>query len=336
MSTTSILSPDGRITEARKGYRVVVGVMIAGLAMLGFVWLGGVRVHDHPLRLGTNLWVGYEPLHLAKADGRLPDLVTVLEARSTSTVMEALKLGSIDGAALTIDEVLRLSADGVPLTIVAVLDVSRGADVVLAADMRRRDAGIRPGVRIGVERGAVGGFMLHRLLELKGIRPEDVSIVDVRPPEHEEAFATHGLDFLITYEPLASRLLAQGAKRLFDSAEIAGEVVDVLAIRTQELAKHRATVAALVEAWFSQIDAMQAPNQTWLPRLMERQALSQTDAHLILGSLDFPDRARNALYLKQGGLNVSLDKVERWLRSEGIPLDRKRNLRLDGSFVGAP
>ncbi|HET7774857.1 MAG TPA: hypothetical protein VFK74_00655, partial [Azospira sp.] len=65
-----------------------------------------------PLRLATNEWPGYEPLHLARENGYWGNApIRLYELPSTSEVLRAFRNGALDAAAVTGDEALTLLAD---------------------------------------------------------------------------------------------------------------------------------------------------------------------------------------------------------------------------------
>jgi NitT/TauT family transport system substrate-binding protein len=90
------------------------------------------------LRIGTNVWIGSEPLYLARDLGRLDsDHVQLVEYPSASEVLRAFRNQAIDGMVISLDELIGLAADGLQPRIVLVVDVSNGADVVVGrAGMR--------------------------------------------------------------------------------------------------------------------------------------------------------------------------------------------------------
>ena len=91
-----------------------------------------------PLVVGLNTWVGYDPLVLARDRG-LADArqVKVVELISSAEALRHLRNGLLDAAGLTMDEALRLVDSGFDVRIVALLDTSAGADVVVAAPQVR-------------------------------------------------------------------------------------------------------------------------------------------------------------------------------------------------------
>lgn len=298
--------------QARTGYGVAALLFLSGCVLLVAGALNAVPDPERPLQIGTNLWVGYEPFHLARAAGVLPDEVTLVEARSSPALMEAVAAGSLDGAALTLDEVLRIEASGQPMAVLAVLDVSRGADVVLA---RAGAPAPLAGARIGVERDGVGAFVLHRFLERQGLAAGQVRIVPVAAADHAEAFGKHGLDYLVSYEPLAGRLEGQGAVRVFDSADMEGALVDVLAVRRDRLAGREKSLRRLLAAWYQGVLLLQAGDEVGMDRAARRQGLTRDQLRHVLAGLEFPGAGASRALLAPGGTLV--EPARRWLLSTG-------------------
>src|SRR5213079_850248 len=94
--------------------------------------LGCMREPDTTLRIGTNVWIGSEPLYLARELGRLdPSTVQLVEYPSASEVRRAFRNQAIDGMVISLAELFELAADGLPPRIILVVDVSHRADVVV-------------------------------------------------------------------------------------------------------------------------------------------------------------------------------------------------------------
>ena len=202
-----------------------------------------------PLRVGVNAWMGYDPLVLAQ-EQRLFDReqLRILEMMSASDSQEALADGLIDGAALTLDEFLRLSEARVPCKIVAALDSSHGDDAVLASKNIHSPTELR-GKRIAVESSAAAQFILARMLETGGLRPADVTQIVAEPPQHLGLITRGQVDAVVTYEPYKSQLVNAGQHVVFDSRQMPGEIIDVLVMSQQALRNRRPQVVEAVRAW---------------------------------------------------------------------------------------
>jgi NitT/TauT family transport system substrate-binding protein len=202
-----------------------------------------------PVKIASHIWPGYEPLFLAHEIGPWPDSLKLVELPAASDSLDALAAGLIQGATLTLDEVLRANANGHDLRVAAVMDISSGADMLLARPERSSLSALR-GARIGVEHSAVGALMLAASLKAAGIAAAEIEIVYLPPPQQEVAWAAGQIDAVITYEPTATRLLRTGASRLFDSRVVPDTILDVLAVEHRVIASRPTAVRDLVSAHF--------------------------------------------------------------------------------------
>ena len=106
---------------------------------------------DLPISVASHVWVGYEPMFLARDKGWLNSQKVLLhETSSAIESLRALKEGKVQGAALTLDEMLCARADGVPLAMVLIFDISAGADMLVARPGIKTLADLK-GQRIGYE-----------------------------------------------------------------------------------------------------------------------------------------------------------------------------------------
>lgn len=211
--------------------------------------LAGCHHSATPLRVGTNVWPGYEPLYLARANGYYSDGIKLVELPSASDVIDALRMGQLEAGALTLDEVLSLVQEGEDLVVILVFNTSMGADVMLARPDIRSLSDLR-GRTIATETTAVGALMLHGALAQAGLNISDVSVRHLPLTEHLEAYRNGRADAVITFEPYASALAAAGAELLFDSSAIPGQIVDVLAVRRDALHAQHHNLKLLLDGYF--------------------------------------------------------------------------------------
>jgi len=202
-----------------------------------------------PLRVGFIPWPGHQPLILARDLGFFGnDAIQMADYPSTTQVLSALRSGALDAAGTTVDEALLVAQDLPDIKLILVLDISNGADVVISKPEIASLADLR-GKRIGYEASALGGYVLNRMLEHAKLRTEDVKLVSVRVDQHESVFREGGVDAIVTFEPTRSRLLASGAKVLFDSTQMPGEIMDVLVVRESSLKASPERINKLLTSW---------------------------------------------------------------------------------------
>ena len=177
-------------------YPVWILVLAMALAMSGCV-----REPEPPLRIGTNVWIGSEPLYLARDLGHLnAKVVQLVEYPSASEVLRAYRNQAIDGMVISLDELLVLSADGQQPKIILVADVSHGADVVVGRPGMRTMQDLK-GKRIAVESGALGAYVLSRALAVSNMQAADVIIAHLESNEQPSAFAKGEVDGAVTFDP---------------------------------------------------------------------------------------------------------------------------------------
>lgn len=223
---------------------------LQALVALGLLGVVGCRPTPKPLKISAQVWPGFEFLFLARQREWLdPEQISLIEVIDASDSARLLADGLVDGAALTLDEVLRLRAKGVDLTVIAIFDFSAGADAVVARPSVRSLADLK-GKRIGVEDTAVGGLMLLKMLQHAKISLDEVTVRHATAVEHEALWQRGEVDALVTYDPVLRMIEGAGAKRIFDSNYIPGTIVDVLAVRPQVLKERAPALRNLLEGHF--------------------------------------------------------------------------------------
>jgi NitT/TauT family transport system substrate-binding protein len=218
--------------------------------------LGGCRRVPEPLRVGLPPWPANDLYVLAEQLGYYREApLRMVDYASASQQLRAFRNAVLDVSPCTLDEALILAVDLPDVRVIQVLDFSDGADVILAhSEFASLDA-LR-GRRIGYEATTLGAYVLGRGLELAGLTPADVTPVYVQVDEHERAFLERRVDAIVTYEPTRSRLLAAGARVVFDSTRIPGEIVDVLVARADTVDRHPDILEVLVRGWLLAAEAL--------------------------------------------------------------------------------
>ena len=274
--------------------RNAMRLLIAAWSLAAVLTLYGcLRDPEPPLRIGTNVWIGSEPLYLARDLGHLDaKVVQLVEYPSASEVLRAYRNQAIDGMVISLDELLVLSADGQQPKVILVADVSHGADVVVGRPGMRTMQDLR-GKRVAVESGALGAYVLSRALALNKMHAADVTIAHLESNEQPSAFAKGEVDGAVTFDPYRTQLLRAGATTLFDSTQIPGEIVDLIAVRANVIDKQSKAVHALLTGWFSAIDYLQREPRDAARRMAVRQQASAEQFLESLKGLHIPSRDEN-------------------------------------------
>jgi NitT/TauT family transport system substrate-binding protein len=294
------------------------------LAVVAVAVAGCMRVPDAALRIGTNVWIGSEPLYLARDLGRLDaSAVQLVEYPSASEVLRAYRNQAIDGMVISLDELFGLAADGLDPRVVLVVDVSDGADVVVGRQGMRTMQDLK-GRSVAVESGALGAFVLSRALALSAMQASDVNVVHLESNEQPTAFEKGRIDAAVTFDPYRAQFLRAGAVTLFDSKRIPGEIVDLLAVRASVVDAHPKAIQSLLAGWFDALDYIAREPADAARRMGIRQQTSGEQFLEAQKGLHVPSREENLQML--GGASPTLTVTGR----------RLMTLMVDAKLLRAP
>ncbi len=246
-----------------------------------------------PLRVGSNIWQGYESLYLARHLGYFEsNKIHLVELPSATTVMHAFRNGNLEAAALTLDEALTLLQDNIKLQIILVMDVSNGGDVLLGREGITGISDLK-GRSIAYENTAVGAILLTAALEKAGLSTSDVTLVPTPYNDHHSKFQSGSVDAIVTFEPVRTQLLNTGAINLFDSAQIPGRIVDVLVISSNAIKTHTRDIKTLVTGYFRALHYLKNSQTEAAKIISPRLGLTAIETIESFKGLHLPDAREN-------------------------------------------
>lgn len=295
-----------------------------------------------PVRLGLNAWPGYEFLYLAQEKGFYKSEggdVRLIEFNSLSDARRAYERGQIDGIGTTIIEVLQIREYSKRSPqIVHAVDYSDGADMILGQPSLTNSANLR-GAKIGVELASVCVFVLHRALEKQGLTLNDVTLVSSDQATMSKAFNQGELNAVVTYPPTTVSLLRDGrAVALFTSAEIPGEILDVIAFE-EELCKRRPEdVKKILRAFDRAIEYARTNPDDAFAIMAKREGITAAEfKQTLTDGVRIISPSEQADYLRQGGkISVALASGEKALRATGqIKGESRTNSVINTTFAAA-
>lgn len=266
------------------------------------------------LKIGTNVWPGYEPLYYAQSQGDLPEAkYKLVEFPSATETIKNLRGGLVDFAALTLDEVLLMTRQGTNLKILFVTDFSHGGDVIMARpDIT--NVGALKGKAVGFEDTALGGFVLHRALSKVGLTIKDIKPVFLEVHQHLEAYRSKTIDAVVTFEPVRSALLKEGQKIIFSSKDIPQEIVDVVVVRQDVFDQFPNAVLEVIEVWFKTLKDIQKNKDRAYEIMAKREQISSDEFRTSLEGLIIPTRSDHNSYLygKNPSIKKTIDTINRY------------------------
>lgn len=265
--------------------------------------------------VGTNIWPGYEPLHLAKAQGLYKQAIEVKSYGSTTEVLKLFRQGEIQAAAVTLDETILLKDQGYSPVVIAVLDISDGADVILSKPEIKSLAALK-GKTIGVENSALGSYVMTRALKIGGLTYDDVEILPVTVDEHEAVFNQNVVDAVVTFEPVRSALLKNGANEIFTSKEIPNEIVDVLIVK--EAYASSVYVDDLLKGWSKAAQGIITNDPETIKLASQRHNQSPDEFLLSLDGLKIPTREENDAMFNNHTMITTIKKIQEVMLAKNL------------------
>jgi NitT/TauT family transport system substrate-binding protein len=259
-------------------------------------------------------------LFLARHLGALDEnVVQIADYPTPSELMLSFQNSALDAITVTLDDVARLASYGHNARIIAVLTYSQGADALLGREDLPDVRSLR-GKTIAFEADTLGAYLLARALDKHDVLPAEVTLRSSRADRLNRFFSMSLADAVVTYEPYRSSLIRAGAKVLFDSAEIPGEVVNVLVTRAELLPQNLPALRHLVAAWNRGVEYLKASPRA-AAEVVARRERSTTElfvASLRLLRFAGVDESRRALARDGGELAKVLQKTAGFMLAQNL------------------
>ena len=169
--------------------------------------------------------------------------------------VEAYVAGQADAVAMTNMETLDMpAASEVDTTVILIGDYSNGNDAILAHD--KISIADLKGKKVYLAERTVSQYLLSRALVKAKMREADLTTVNVSEGDIQ-LLARKAGNVVVTWNPTVMEVeKIAGVTKLFDSAQIPGEIQDVVAINTRVLKGNPDLARALMGTWFEVMSQM--------------------------------------------------------------------------------
>lgn len=238
------------------------GLALAAVTAAGLAWAWPAPAQEaipaQPeaggFKMGIEPWLGYGLWHVAAEKGLFTDQglseVEIVNFTQDKDVNAALASGQLDGANIATHTALVMAAAGLPIKIVALLDVSMTADAIIAGPDVKGIADLK-GREVAYEEGTTSHILLNYALSQNGLSIADISPVPMPAADAGAALIAKRVPVAVTYEPYLTLARAQdpAVELLYTAAEDPGLVSDVFVVREEVLRNRPGQVAALLRAW---------------------------------------------------------------------------------------
>lgn len=239
-----------------------VSVIAAALAAIALSASPALAAKKEKFRIAWSIYVGWMPYGYMADSGIMKKWadkygieVEIVQINDYVESINQYTAGEFDGVTATNMDTLSIPAGGgVDTTALIVGDFSNGNDAILVKEGGLADLKGKP---INLVELSVSHYLLARGLESVGLKEADVSVVNTSDADMVAAFATPEVVAAVTWNPLVSTILeTPGVTKVYDSADIPGEIIDLLVVNTETLNDNPDFGKAMAGAWYETMTLM--------------------------------------------------------------------------------
>lgn len=237
---------------------IIKGALIAAFTAFAVLPVRAAEIPAKPeagtLVVGVQPWLGYGPLHIAAEKGLYKKAglskVKIENFVEQKDINAAVASGALDVAAVPTNAALSMKAAGLPIKIVALLDISTTADAILSGPDITSIKDLK-GKKVAYEQGATSDVLLQYALLANGLSIKDIEPVPMPAANAGGALIAGQVPVAVTYEPYLSTAMQQDSKLklLYTAGVNPGLISDVLVVREDVLKKRPGQILALIKAW---------------------------------------------------------------------------------------
>jgi NitT/TauT family transport system substrate-binding protein len=269
-----------------------------------------------PLKVGIDRFVGFAPIYLAR--DRMGLAVEPIMILDTVERNSAFASGRVDALCTTADSLLLAADKGVDLVIIGAVDMSVGADGVVAKPDIKSIQDLK-NKTVAFQEAMPSHFFILWLLDNNGMSRSDIVPVSMNADEAGAAFIAGKVDAAVTWEPWLSKAVESGKGRLLTStADHPGILIDVLAVRRDVLERRERDVIALYKGWMKAVELAHSNPEDSNSLMSQKIGIELNDFKAQLNTVKLADQAFNEQFFKRDNPNSIWN-----LAGKAIPLWKK-------------
>ena len=281
-------------------------------------------------RVAWSIYVGWMPWGYLEDSGimdRWAERYGIdVEIVQINDYVESINLytaGEFDGVSATNMDTLSIpSGSGVDTTALVVGDFSNGNDAVIL----KGEGGLEDlaGMPVNLVELSVSHYLLARALDSVGLAERDLDgVINTSDADMIAAFQTDDVEAVVTWNPLVSTIAEDPAANiLFTSADIPGEIIDMMVVNTETLEAYPDFGRALVGAWYELMTVMSSDTEEGIAARTAMAEASGTDLagyEAQLASTEmFYDPAEAVSFVESETLPDTMVTVAEFLFDQGI------------------
>ena len=249
----------------------LVGKFGTAVLMAGALMLAGCSASPSPqaepkteFNIGWSIYAGWMPWPYAQQAGIVKKWsdkygikINLVQVNDYVESVNQYTAGKFDGVTVTnMDALTILAAGGKDTSAIIVGDYSNGNDGILLKGATSL-AAIK-GKQTYLVELSVSHYLLARGLESVGLKSTDVPTVNTSDADIVAAFGAPDVSAAVAWNPQLSVMKGQaGVTQVFSSADIPGEILDLMVVDTATLKANPNLGKALAGIWYETVALMQ-------------------------------------------------------------------------------
>jgi NitT/TauT family transport system substrate-binding protein len=206
------------------------------------------------IKMGIEPWLGYGQWHIAAKKGFFKEAglgdVEIVNFNTDADINAALAAGQLNCGNIATHTAMNFIAAGLPLKVVALLDVSKTADAMISDGSVTDIKGLK-GKQVAYEEGTTSDILLNYALSQNGMTVADIEKVPMPASDAGAALIAGKVPVAVTYEPYLTLAMQQNdkVKMIYSAGENPGLISDVFVVREEFLKEKPGQIVALLKAW---------------------------------------------------------------------------------------
>jgi NitT/TauT family transport system substrate-binding protein len=295
-----------------------------GCALAAMVVSTAEAAPKKSFKVAWSIYVGWMPWGYAADTGIVKKWADkygiAIEVKQFNDYVESINqytAGSYDAVTITNMDALSIpAAGGVDTTAIVVGDFSNGNDAVILKS--KSDLAAIKGRTVNLVEFSVSHYLLARALEISKLSEKDVKVVNTSDADMAAAYKTPDVTAVVTWNPIVTEILSSpDAKKVFDSSQIPGEIMDLMVVNTSVAKENPDFAKALVGIWYETLTKMMA-NDAAAKAAKEAMAkasgtdLAGFDSQLSTTKL-FDKAADAESFARSASVAATMDRVRKFL-----------------------
>jgi len=229
-------------------------ILVAAAARNGLAQNIPASPESGDIKMGIEPWLGYGQWHIAAKKGLFKqaglDSVEIVNFTTDADINAALAAGQLQCGNIATHTAMNFIAAGLPLKIVALLDVSKTADAMISDGSVTAIKDLK-GKQVAYEEGTTSDILLNYALSQNGMTVADIQKVPMPAADAGSALIAGKVPVAVTYEPYLTLAMQQNpkVKMVYSAGENPGLISDVFVVREEFLKDKPGQIVALLKAW---------------------------------------------------------------------------------------